>query len=254
MSTHRGLAVFGCALALACADSATEDAPHENAGVGVSLDHIPRLSPGGRWLALAKRRVDFVREFEQSGQLYLVGVPLVRLVAIAYEVHPSMVAVDPANRGDYFDAVVYPLAGESGRTCEMLRELLHDELGIRAIRTHTSVVSMVLMEAPTGAFLEPSNSRAGILELEAGRLRAEGASIAQLIELLRADSLRPVVNETRLPDRYDFLLEWDPRKGAYAFIQSLRDIGLVVEAATRELEQMVVVQAEPKPEDRPDAG
>ena len=68
--------------------------------------------------------------------------------------------------------------------------------------------------------------------------------MAQLIELLGKGSKLPVVDETNLPERYDYLLEWDTGKGAYAFIQALGDIGLKLSPGTRPVESLVVTEAD----------
>ena len=76
--------------------------------------------------------------------------------------------------------------------------------------------------------------------MQEGRLTARGVTMAQLIELLQRDVERSIVDESRLPKTYDFVLQWDPGKGAYAFLQALGDIGLELEAGTRKVDRYFV--------------
>ncbi len=102
---------------------------------------------------------------------------------------------------------------------------------------------MVLSPAPNGVPLALSKSRRGLLELREGELRSIGSPISSLVYLLREDSEIPVVDESLLDGHYDYLLEWDPKKGAYAFIQSLADVGLALVPGVREVEHLMVTRA-----------
>jgi len=237
--TLRGLAVgcLGLAVWLACDSAQT---PDETEPARVSLDHIPANPPGGRWMAQSDNAADFVRRFEQSGETILVGVPLARVIALAHDIHPGDVVLPPWGREIALDAIVKPPRGEADRSFEILREMLREDFGWVVARREVALRAMVLEPAPGSVPLEPSRSEEGFLELKSGRLTARGATIAQLIELLRRDVESPIVDESRLPGRYDFVLQWDPGKGAYAFLQALADIGLRMEARVRKVDRYFV--------------
>lgn len=219
------------------------DAPRETAEAISPFAHIKPQPPGGKWIATARNQQNFVRRFKETGTVYLVGVSVARLVAEAYGASPGDVVWNPESAEAHFDVVVRPEDGSPETAQRMLRSLIAERLGLEVKRAQTKRMSMVLAPAQSGVLLEPSSSRAGTLELGEGRLRAVGASIAQLVELLGRDSRIPIVDETGLQDRYDYLLEWDTTKGAYAFIQSLGDIGLALSPGMRVVESLVVEEA-----------
>ena len=47
-----------------------------------------------------------------------------------------------------------------------------------------------------------------------------------LVMFLRWRTPRPILDETGLAARYDFVLEWDPAGGARAMLLALHDLGL----------------------------
>ncbi|MDP6979307.1 MAG: TIGR03435 family protein [Myxococcota bacterium] len=239
-----GLAVAVTIAMLGC--GAADEAPDVQPATSrrVSVDHIPNNPPGGRWIAPANQAAEFVRRFEKTGETIMVGVGLARLVALAYDVHPHDVVVPQADREATYDAIVKPAPGEADTSYAMLRTLLRDHLGLIATPQVAETMCMVLKPVASGVLIEPSQSQAGELDLQKGRLAARGATMAQLIELLRRDARRPIVDETGLPEHYDFVLEWDPGKGAYAFLQALGDIGLQLEAGVRDAERWIVVRTE----------
>ena len=125
----------------------------------------------------------------------------------------------------------------------MLRALITEQLELEVRREREQAMSGVLSPAPGGVPLEPSSSNRDLLELREGELRAVGSRISRLVYLLRDNSEIPIVDETSLKQHYDFLLEWDPNRGAYAFIQSLGDVGLMLMPGVREVEHLIVTRS-----------
>lgn len=231
----------------ACGDEPNEpslDSTAEQSGVVSPFAHIKRQPPGGKWIAQARNQRNFVREFKGTGTIYLVGVSLARLVSVAHEVEPSEVLVDAKDADAHFDVVVRPEDGAPDTARKMLRVLITQQLGLEVSRKNAKRMTMVLSAAPSGVLLEPSASNEGTLDLTEGQLRAVGSSIDQLTALLGKDSKIPIVDATQLGDRYDYLLEWDTTKGAYAFIQALGDIGLQLSPEVRAVESLVVDEAQ----------
>ncbi len=238
-------AVSLCFVLLACGASdpkPNDDGKPPAAPAGSPFAHIEEQPPGGQWLAPAKNRQNLVREFRVAGSIYLVGVSLPRLVAVAYDVHPRDVALAETVETSHFDAVVHARDRQIETARGMLRSLIDEQLGLEVHRERSEAMSMVLGPAINAVALQPSKSRRGLLELREGELRAIGSPISKLVYLLRESSEIPLVDETLLTEHYDYLLEWDPKKGAYAFIQSLGDVGLVLSPGVREVERLVVVR------------
>jgi uncharacterized protein (TIGR03435 family) len=234
------LAFLGCgdSGSPAPTDIASPDAPASSA-----FAHIKRQPPGGTWLAPAVNEANFVREFQKTGTLYLVGVPLSRLLAVAYQVHPRDIVLGVSIESTGFDAIAHPRDGKTATARKMLRDRVGEQLGLKVSRQRKQGMAMILGQTRTGERLQPSATREGLLVLGRGELRATGSTISQLVALLRDDSKIPVIDETRLSEHYDYLLEWDPGKGAYAFIQSLGDIGLTLDPAQRKLTSLLVTRA-----------
>ncbi|MCH7601066.1 MAG: TIGR03435 family protein [Myxococcales bacterium] len=222
----------------------TSDAASPDVPAASAFAHISPQPPGGKWLAPAKNRQNLVKEFRKSGTLYLVGVTLSRLSAVAYGVHPRDIVLGDSVESSDFDAVVHPRDGSVETARHMLRDLIRTQLGLEARPQRKQAMVMILGPHPAGTPLQPSASRRGLLELGKGELRATGSTMSQLVDLLREDSKIPVIDETGLAEHYDYLLEWDPKKGAYAFIQSLGDVGLALSPALRHVESLLMIRAE----------
>ncbi len=240
-------AALGAILVLSSCDGSSHDDVPGAAANGEHTTspfaHIKAQPPGGKWIAEARMQRNLVREFKGTGTIYLVGVSLGRLIAVAHGAEISKVLVAKKDMATYYDVVVRPEDTAPGTARSMLRSLVSDRLGLN-VRTATEKrMTMVLSPAPGGVLIEASGSNEGILDLEEGQLRAVGADIAQLIALLGKNSKVPVVDETELPGRYDYLLEWDASNGAFAFIQSLGDIGLMLSPGLRPVESLVVSDA-----------
>ena len=205
--------------------------------------HIKPQPPGGKWIGRAKNRQNFFREFKKTGTIYLVGVSLTRLIAVAHDAEPKEVVIGKKTASLHVDAVVRPKDRSRDTAREMLRSLITERLGLVVEYAPATRMTMVLERAPGGVVLEPSASTEGMLQLVEGELRSSGSRISQLVELVGKDSLVPVVDETGLIERYDYLLQWDKKRGAYAFIQALGDIGLTLNPAQRRVDSLVVREA-----------
>jgi uncharacterized protein (TIGR03435 family) len=240
-------AALGAILVLSSCDGASRDDAPGVAAKGEHTTspfaHIKAQPPGGKWIAEARTQRNLVREFKGTGTLYLVGVSLGRLIAVAHSAEISKVLIAKKDMAAYYDVVVRPEDTTPGTARLMLRSLVTDRLGL-TVRPATEMrMTMVLSPAPGGVLIEASGSNEGILDLEEGQLKAVGSDITQLIALLGKDSKVPVVDETELPGRYNYRLEWDASKGAFAFIQSLGDIGLMLSPGLRPVESLVVSDA-----------
>jgi uncharacterized protein (TIGR03435 family) len=238
---------LGAILVLSSCDGASRDDAPGVAAKGEHTTspfaHIKAQPPGGKWIAEARTQRNLVREFKGTGTLYLVGVSLGRLIAVAHSAEISKVLIAKKDMAAYYDVVVRPEDTTPGTARLMLRSLVTDRLGL-TVRPATEMrMTMVLSPAPGGVLIEASGSNEGILDLEEGQLKAVGSDITQLIALLGKDSKVPVVDETELPGRYNYRLEWDASKGAFAFIQSLGDIGLMLSPGLRPVESLVVSDA-----------
>ena len=74
----------------------------------------------------------------------------------------------------------------------------------------------------------PSTAEKPSVERSEGRLVARAMPIAELAVFLRWHSPRPILDETGLDGRYDFVVEWDPKGGPRELFLALGDLGLQI--------------------------
>lgn len=90
------------------------------------------ISLGTVWMAPGRNGRNFVREFPKVGEVYLVGVPVDRLIGIAYEQHPKDIVFEGTlGRAANHDAIVRPRDRQLDTAHRMLREALARELRSR---------------------------------------------------------------------------------------------------------------------------
>ena len=109
---------------------------------------------------------------------------------------------------------------------------------------------LVLTSRRQAPLLAPSQSKKSLYRVERGQIRALRSPLSKLVSTMRDDLEMPVVDETGLDAEYDFLLEWNPAAGLYAFFESLDGIGLSLGPARRTIPVLIVtpIPLEPNPE------
>jgi uncharacterized protein (TIGR03435 family) len=169
------------------------------------------------------------RRSPKSGIVFLLAAPLGDHAGYAYGVPPaevvSSMSLDMQRR---YDAVIHPADGSVETARSMLREHLESRFGFEAGVGQREVEAMILRQMHQFSPLPPSTARTSSFEAEAGELRAVGVPISRLVEFLSQSSSMPVLDETGLGERYDFVIQWDTRSGAYAFLQAVNDLGLEI--------------------------
>jgi uncharacterized protein (TIGR03435 family) len=58
------------------------------------------------------------------------------------------------------------------------------------------------------------------------------------VDLLSQGAEIPVLDETGLDGKYDFVLEWDPKLGAFGMIKSIEGLGISVQTTRRPVAQL----------------
>jgi len=133
----------------------------------------------------------------------------------------------------------------------MLRVLLVERFGLR-VRREKRRTSAASLTASRETKLTASDSGVfGTIRAERGKIVASRTTMVELAGLL-SDPLRmPVIDETGLAGRYDFVLDfagYDAADGEMAATAgALRAIGLKVEARRSEVDVIVVEHAEKVP-------
>ncbi|MBW2274368.1 MAG: TIGR03435 family protein [Deltaproteobacteria bacterium] len=189
----------------------------------------PRPPAGELRLSESEGASELARRSPTTGIVYLLAHPLGALIGYAYSVPAAEVAdamsLDLQRR---YDAVIHP-ADRSVETARgMLGEHLEARFGFEAALGSREVEAMILRQMPQFSPLPPSTATTSSFRAEAGELRAVGVPMSRLVEFLRQSSRLPVIDESGLEARYDFVIQWDTRSGAYAFLQAVNDLGLEV--------------------------
>lgn len=185
--------------------------------------------PAPAILKRATERKSELRQNPATGEIQLIGAPLRTQYGVAYAAHPRDIVFEAEVDEDaVYDATALPADGKPETAIRMLQLALEREFGFGVVREMRRSRVAVLQRMKGGIVLEPSSSKTFSLEQKKGSFRATGTTIAPLVTFLRSLSEVPVVERTGLFERYDLVLEWDPKGGARALRQALNDIGLEI--------------------------
>jgi len=170
-----------------------------------------------------------VRRSPRSGIVYLLGSPLDEQIGYAYGVPPAQLATSmPLELQRRYDAVIHPADRNVETARRMLREHLEARFGFETAAGQREVEAMILRQMPQFSPLPPSTAETSSFEVKPGELRGVAVPMSRLVEFLRQGARMPWLDESGLDERYDFVIQWDTRSGAYAFVQAVNDLGLEV--------------------------
>jgi bla regulator protein blaR1 len=206
----------------------TEPAPQPLTFEVASVKPSPQNCPGGACPSMIS--------FEPGGGLRVAGVPLKRLIGIAYQVQDFQITGGPAwintdrfdinakaeshNEADAFPADPSKLTDEQRKTGadrmrERLRDLLADRFQLVIRRESKEQQVYALVVAKGGPKLQGSKEGKGMMRLGRGMLSGEGVEPAFLATALSGRLGRPVIDKTGLTGKYDFELKWTPDPGQF---------------------------------------
>ncbi len=194
-------------------------------------------------------RQDIVREWPRYKLVNILGAPIETHIGYAYGFHPRDVIFEgPLDQGEFYNARIHPKDDQIPSAAPTLRDYLQKRFGFEARIEEREVDVLVLTKRRRAPLLVPSQLKKSIYHVKPGKLWSVRSPISKLVLTLREDAKLPIVDETGLDAEYDFLLEWDPASGSYAFLQSLDDIGLSLEPARRTLPVLIVTPIPPEPD------
>ena len=144
------------------------------------------------------------------------------MITLAYDVHRSQVTGGPDwMTKDHYDLDILPdheglPSLEQARG--IMRKLLADRFGLKFHEDTKELSVFVLTVAKTGAKVMKSGSDPSSppgLGGPPGTVRVRNASIPEFAMVMKNVLDRPVLDQTGLTDRYDFVLKWTPDESQY---------------------------------------
>ena len=188
---------------------------------------------------------------------------LIRLVAASYGLEPFQVSQSQEWTENWATSELYDVIARAPsdalptltRVREMMQTLLAERFQLKVSRRNQLMPVYELVVAPGGAKIKPGASADPPLtrgEGSAGlsvRLRCQNVSMADLVELVRREFDRPLIDKTGLAGGFDFSLNYTsqppgmPAEVAAALDVPNQDPALPVAAALREQLGLRVVPA-----------
>jgi len=236
----------------------------------------PQVRPGIRAIA----RSDSARsQFQISGTRVSTSGNLMRLVAASYGLEPFRVSQSQEWADKWATSEVYEIdaraPGDAIPTLlqvrQMMQTLLAERFQLKLSRRNQVMPVYNLVVAPGGAKMKPSALTDPPLTRDEGsggvhlRLRCLNLSMADLVELVRRQFDRPLLDKTGLAGGFDFSLEYiaqfpgitadvaaamgqpDLEPGLPIVVSLREQLGLKVVPAREQVEILVIDHAETPP-------
>jgi uncharacterized protein (TIGR03435 family) len=202
--------------------------------------------------------------FHTSGRsIYVENMPLDIITTFAYDIHPKQLANAPAwFSSDRYDIKGVPDApGQPNLRQQqtMLRKLLADRFHLKAHHEQRDLSIYALTVLKSGPKLKPSTSDPNDLPDQTGNgggnrqfMRFTNNSMQDFARGMGFFLDRPVIDQTHLPGKFDFRLEWTPdtaqatdAKAAPGLFTAIQEqLGLKLEAVKGPADILVIDHVE----------
>ncbi len=224
--------------------------------------YTPPVRPGMVYLA---RSDPGPSKFQISGKRVSTRGNLLALVRLSYDLKPSQVSLNPKRAQSWATSEIYDIAalapGDAIPTLpqvrEMMQTLLAERFQLKVSRRNEVMPVYDLVVAPGGPKLKPTAfaGEAPLTRDEGStglhlRLRCLNISMADLVELVRRQFERPLLDRTGLTGGFDFSLDYGAQPPLGSTAEQLaemglgdHDSGLPIAAALREQLGLRVVPA-----------
>lgn len=201
------------------AAAAQTDAPAP--GPAFEVASVKRFRPQVRPGIRAIPRTDPPRsQFQISGTRVSISGNLIRLVAAAYGLEPFQVSQSRESADNWAGSEVYQIDARApgfaipsvGQVRGMMQTLLAERFQLKVSRRNEVLPVYNLVVAPGGAKIKPGVATDPPLTRDEGsageiHLRCVNVSMAGLVELIRRQFDRPLVDKTGLTGGFDFSLD-----------------------------------------------
>jgi uncharacterized protein (TIGR03435 family) len=176
------------------------------------------------------------RTTPERAQFKAEAVPLLHILQTALRVSSPRIIVERELPEGLFDFTVVVPRNRNGELHETAKRALEDALGLRAVKEVREMPVLVL-RAPQGPGPELKDGSTSSLKMSTspGAFSATGYEISNMASYLENVLRMPVVDETGLTGKYDWLLTFD-QKNPQSVKEALRPLGLELQEATRQIE------------------
>jgi len=264
---------YGAILLMAAAASAQTGVPAPAFEVASVKRYTPHVSPGMRAVA---RRDPPASQLQVSGTRVSISGNLMRLVGASYELETFRVSQSPEWAESWATSEVYEIEARAPgdaiptlvQVRKMMQTLLAERFQLKISRRNQAMPVYNLAVGAGGAKIQPSVFTDPARTRDEGsagahiRLRCLNLSMADLVELVRREFDRPLLDKTGLTGGFDFSLDYisqppgmtadaaaamgvsDVEPGLPIVVSLREQLGLRIVPAREQVEILVVDHAE----------
>jgi uncharacterized protein (TIGR03435 family) len=175
-------------------------------------------------------------------EIHSDGMSLLVLFSVAYAMPRTRILGPQWLQQDLFAITAVAPADDS--LPDLLQQELRNRLGIRAHLEDRDFASFVLTANHGAAHLIPAQGSENRNYVRLSSLESQDTRMSDLCNVLQSILGKPVVDETRIPGRYDFTLAWGENRERSITDALDTKYGLTLTPATRRLPALIVDRAD----------
>jgi uncharacterized protein (TIGR03435 family) len=190
---------------------------------------------------------EYSRSASGQGSLSILGSEVIGILSSCYRINSVRIITNCVLPEGRFDFVVKTPAKHSDSPNNWLRQAVETTFGLTAKRESREMdVYVLTARNPNSEHLSPTVSTGGSSSSSGpGRIQAVNGTMESLAWSLENLLKKPVLDETKLTNRYDFELKWDAKEREHPDPEGLakavrEELGLELMPATRPVEVLVV--------------
>jgi len=186
----------------------------------------------------------------RPGHITADGVPLQVLVQIAYQTDNYHIDWRMPKDDQIYRAAFRVPEERKERLLPYMRQTLKDLFGMQARWENQDRDVYVLRHIQAHAALPQSRAETELVQMIRGKITLRRQPVSKLCQSLTNSLQVVVMDETRMDGYYDFDVPYQPGQ-PFVTTQALKDIGLELVKARRNLQVLVVFPEEAAPEKKP---
>jgi uncharacterized protein (TIGR03435 family) len=180
------------------------------------------------------------------GRLNINGSSLLNALSTCYGINSTRIVTNSALPEGWFDFIIRTRETDNEKIKTWLRQAVESTFGVNAWHETRQMDAFVMKAGQPNEHLAPTVSTGGSsMSSGGGSLNCVNVSISSLAWSLEEILHKPVIDETRLTNHYDFQLLWNEKKTGETepdeLIKALHgQLGLELAPATRPVDLLVI--------------